>query len=56
MNGLNIREAKPPQNGDASIDDNYRGITQVNTMSKIFTSILNNRMSDGRDKHNIIRI
>ena len=40
--------------GDASNVENYRGITLVSCMSKLFTSILNKRITVLCDKFNII--
>ena len=40
--------------GDVSNVENYRGITLVSCMSKLFTSILNKRITVLCDKFNII--
>ena len=40
--------------GDKNIPDNYRGISLQPVISKIYTAILNKRLSDWSDTNNII--
>lgn len=51
MDGLIVPVFKK---GDESDVQNYRGITLVSVISKIFTCILNNRLSDWCAKNNIV--
>ena len=39
--------------GDSNITDNYRGITLVSCISKIFTSILNDRLLKWSQQYNV---
>ena len=43
-----------PKKGDKNIPDNYRGISLQPVISKIYTTILNKRLSDWSNENNII--
>ena len=43
-----------PKQGDKNIPDNYRGISLQPVISKIYTTILNKRLSDWSNENNII--
>jgi hypothetical protein len=40
--------------GDKSLPDNYRGISLLSTVSKVYTSVLNNRLKQWSEENNII--
>ena len=42
------------KDGDRRMPLNYRGITLLNVVSKVYTSILNERLSNWCEKNNII--